>query len=155
MQECSQRWVTSRGRAFAQNAMPYVCLVWKQQVQFPWPSRMYLRCAFGWKVQTIFTAERTILMTCIGKLLFTLVVIKKKILLLLLFSRTPGGSSGGEGALIGACASVWGIGSDIAGSIRLPSAWCGLFGHKPTPEFLTRKGVRIYIPLTFSNEFKF
>lgn len=47
-------------------------------------------------------------------------------------SRTPGGSSGGEGALLGAGASVFGIGSDIAGSIRVPALFNGVFGHKPT-----------------------
>lgn len=55
--------------------------------------------------------------------------------------RTCGGSSGGEGALVSSCASVWGIGTDIGGSIRIPSAWCGLFGHKPSPGYVTRKGV--------------
>ncbi|KAJ6638111.1 Fatty-acid amide hydrolase 2 [Pseudolycoriella hygida] len=45
---------------------------------------------------------------------------------------TPGGSSGGEGALIGAGASLFGIGSDIAGSIRVPAMFNGIFGHKPT-----------------------
>lgn len=47
-------------------------------------------------------------------------------------SKTPGGSSGGEGALLGAGASVFGIGSDIAGSIRVPAMFNGIFGHKPT-----------------------
>ncbi|CAD6995193.1 unnamed protein product [Ceratitis capitata] len=46
--------------------------------------------------------------------------------------RTPGGSSGGEGALNGAGATLFGVGSDIAGSIRLPSLFNGVFGHKPT-----------------------
>lgn len=46
--------------------------------------------------------------------------------------RTPGGSSGGEGALIGAGASVWGIGTDGGGSIRVPSHYCGIFGLRPT-----------------------
>lgn len=46
--------------------------------------------------------------------------------------RVPGGSSGGEGSLIAAAGSVIGIGTDIAGSIRLPCAYCGIFGHKPT-----------------------
>ncbi|OQR66990.1 fatty-acid amide hydrolase 2-like [Tropilaelaps mercedesae] len=55
--------------------------------------------------------------------------------------RTTGGSSGGEGALVSSCASVWGIGSDIAGSIRLPSAWCGIFGHKPSPGHHSREGL--------------
>ncbi|KFP81106.1 Vitamin D3 hydroxylase-associated protein, partial [Acanthisitta chloris] len=46
--------------------------------------------------------------------------------------KSPGGSSGGEGALIAAGGSILGIGSDIAGSIRLPSSFCGLCGLKPT-----------------------
>lgn len=45
---------------------------------------------------------------------------------------TAGGSSGGEGALLGAGASVLGIGSDLIGSIRLPCHFNGVFGHKPT-----------------------
>ncbi len=47
--------------------------------------------------------------------------------------RTCGGSSGGEGALVGSGASPIGLGSDIGGSIRIPAAFCGAFGHKPTP----------------------
>lgn len=46
--------------------------------------------------------------------------------------KTPGGSSGGEGALIGAGGSVLGLGSDIGGSIRIPSSFCGICGIKPT-----------------------
>ncbi|NWZ20395.1 VDHAP protein, partial [Asarcornis scutulata] len=46
--------------------------------------------------------------------------------------KTPGGSSGGEGALIAGGGSILGIGSDVAGSIRLPSSFCGLCGLKPT-----------------------
>lgn len=45
---------------------------------------------------------------------------------------TSGGSSGGEGALIGLRGSCLGIGSDIGGSVRSPSANCGLYGLKPT-----------------------
>jgi fatty acid amide hydrolase 2 len=47
-------------------------------------------------------------------------------------ARTSGGSSGGEGALLAAGAAPFGIGSDIAGSIRIPAAFCGVVGHKPT-----------------------
>src|SRR5690606_34273266 len=43
-----------------------------------------------------------------------------------------GGSSGGEGALIASGCSPFGIGSDVGGSIRLPAAFCGIAGHKPT-----------------------
>jgi fatty acid amide hydrolase 2 len=47
-------------------------------------------------------------------------------------NHSVGGSTGGEGALIGAGASPFGVGSDIGGSIRIPAAACGVFGHKPT-----------------------
>ena len=46
--------------------------------------------------------------------------------------RIVGGSSGGEGAIVGAGASPFGIGSDIGGSIRMPAFFNGVFGHKPT-----------------------
>jgi len=47
-------------------------------------------------------------------------------------SRIAGGSSGGEGAIIGAGASPFGLGSDIGGSIRGPAFFNGVFGHKAT-----------------------
>ncbi|KAF7917576.1 hypothetical protein BELL_0117g00070 [Botrytis elliptica] len=43
-----------------------------------------------------------------------------------------GGSSGGEAALISMGGSSLGIGTDIAGSIRVPAAFCGIYGIKPT-----------------------
>lgn len=46
-------------------------------------------------------------------------------------ARTPGGSSGGEAALIAAGGSVLGIGADIGGSVRVPAAFCGICGFKP------------------------
>ena len=46
--------------------------------------------------------------------------------------RSAGGSSGGEGAAIGAGGSPFGLGSDVGGSIRTPAFFCGIFGHKPT-----------------------
>lgn len=45
---------------------------------------------------------------------------------------TPGGSSGGEAAAIATCMSPGGIGSDLAGSIRIPAHFCGIVGLKPT-----------------------
>ncbi|XP_015668041.1 vitamin D3 hydroxylase-associated protein [Protobothrops mucrosquamatus] len=56
--------------------------------------------------------------------------------------RTPGGSSGGEGALIAGGGSVLGFGSDVGGSIRLPSSFCGLCGLKPTTGRLSVSGVK-------------
>jgi len=46
--------------------------------------------------------------------------------------RTVGGSSGGEGAIVGAGGAPFGLGSDIGGSIRMPAFFNGVFGHKPT-----------------------
>ena len=50
---------------------------------------------------------------------------------------TPGGSSGGESALIGAGGSMFGIGSDIGGSCRIPAHMAGCSGIKPTKYRLT------------------
>ncbi|KAF9731767.1 hypothetical protein PMIN02_008376 [Paraphaeosphaeria minitans] len=47
-------------------------------------------------------------------------------------SLTAGGSSGGEGALVAFRGSPLGIGTDIAGSIRIPSLCCGVYGFKPS-----------------------
>src|SRR5271165_465775 len=55
-------------------------------------------------------------------------------------TRTSGGSSGGEAALIAACGSPMGLGSDCAGSVRLPAAFCGIAGIKPTSGRLPREG---------------
>lgn len=46
--------------------------------------------------------------------------------------RTVGGSSGGEGAVVGAGIVPFGLGSDIGGSIRMPSFFNGIYGHKPS-----------------------
>jgi amidase len=56
------------------------------------------------------------------------------------FSRTSGGSSGGEAALIAACGSPMGVGSDCAGSVRVPAAFCGIASIKPTTGRLPRTG---------------
>ncbi len=47
--------------------------------------------------------------------------------------RTTGGSSGGEAVAVSIGASVFGLGSDIGGSIRIPSTFCGVVGYKPGP----------------------
>jgi len=47
-------------------------------------------------------------------------------------SLTPGGSSGGEAAAIASGMSACGLGTDMAGSIRIPAHFCGIVGLKPT-----------------------
>ena len=54
--------------------------------------------------------------------------------------RTAGGSSGGEGAAIGAGMAPIGLGTDIGGSIRLPAFFNGVFGHKPSPGLVPCSG---------------
>ncbi|XP_064415781.1 fatty-acid amide hydrolase 1-like [Latimeria chalumnae] len=60
--------------------------------------------------------------------------------------KTPGGSSGGEGALIGGGGSVLGFGTDVGGSIRIPSSFCGICGLKPTEHRFSKQLVRVAVP---------
>ncbi|EJU01835.1 general amidase [Dacryopinax primogenitus] len=53
---------------------------------------------------------------------------------------TPGGSSGGEGALLGMGGSPLGVGSDIGGSIRNPSSVNGLYGLRPSYDRIPYEG---------------
>lgn len=53
---------------------------------------------------------------------------------------SAGGSTGGEAALIAMKGSVLGVGTDIGGSIRAPSAFCGIYGFKPTSYTLPMQG---------------
>jgi aspartyl-tRNA(Asn)/glutamyl-tRNA(Gln) amidotransferase subunit A len=58
--------------------------------------------------------------------------------------RFTGGSSSGSGAAVAAGLTLGALGSDTGGSIRLPAAYCGIAGFKPTPGLVSRRGV---IPL--------
>jgi len=55
-------------------------------------------------------------------------------------TRTPGGSSGGAAAAVAAGLGYLTIGSDIGGSIRIPSHFCGIYGHKPTQDLISQRG---------------
>lgn len=55
--------------------------------------------------------------------------------------RLPGGSSGGAAASVAADETLAAIGTETAGSIRLPAAWCGIVGLKPTYGRVSRYGV--------------
>ena len=54
--------------------------------------------------------------------------------------RTVGGSSGGAAAALAAGFTTLEVGSDIGGSIRVPSHYCGVFGHKPTWSAVPQRG---------------
>jgi fatty acid amide hydrolase 2 len=55
-------------------------------------------------------------------------------------TRTVGGSSGGEGAIVGVGGAPFGLGADVGGSIRMPAFFNGVFGHKPTGGLVDNTG---------------
>ncbi|KAF9266912.1 amidase signature enzyme [Marasmius fiardii PR-910] len=55
---------------------------------------------------------------------------------------TCGGSSGGEAALLALDGAVFGVGSDVGGSLRIPTTYCGVYALKPTVGRISRSGSR-------------
>ena len=56
------------------------------------------------------------------------------------FGRSPGGSSGGSAAALAGGLTGLELGSDIGGSIRVPSHFCGVWGHKPSYGIVSQRG---------------
>lgn len=55
-------------------------------------------------------------------------------------THTPGGSSGGSAAALAAGLTALEVGSDLGGSVRVPSTFCGVYGHRPSETLLPRSG---------------
>jgi len=60
--------------------------------------------------------------------------------------RSPAGSSGGEAGMVAAHCTPLGLGTDIGGSIRGPSAFCGVCGFKPTASRMSNDGIYLLGP---------
>ena len=55
-------------------------------------------------------------------------------------TRTPGGSSGGSAAAVASGITALELGSDLAGSLRIPAAFCGVFAHRPSHGIVPMRG---------------
>lgn len=69
-------------------------------------------------------------------------------------TRTPGGSSGGSAAALAAGFGALSLGSDIAGSLRVPAHCCGIYAHKPSFGILPGRGhtVPMSAPLPYDRD---
>ncbi|MBX9723912.1 MAG: hypothetical protein K2X81_21070 [Candidatus Obscuribacterales bacterium] len=55
--------------------------------------------------------------------------------------RIPGGSSSGPASMVASAAVDFSIGTDTAGSVRVPASYCGIFGFRPSHDYISAEGV--------------
>ena len=62
------------------------------------------------------------------------------------YSRSTGGSSGGDASLVAAKCIPLSFGTDIAGSVRCPAEFTGIYGFKPTTTRVSSKNIIVPLP---------
>jgi amidase len=55
--------------------------------------------------------------------------------------RIPGGSSSGSASLVSRSEVDFALGTDTAGSVRVPASYCGIFGYRPSHDYISTEGV--------------
>lgn len=65
--------------------------------------------------------------------------------------RSCGGSTGGDSALVAARCIPCGLGTDIGGSLRVPAAFCGIYGMKPSSNRISHQGKSIALKSRFNS----